>query len=376
MSWSSYELHLTDDNGVRITDELGTSVITKALWLQYTLLTNDVGTLRIGLPTSFDTSLIQPDNMIQVWRAPEGGRLALIRPYFIRGWRYETKGSQQFITVSGRDPNDLLTRRIIAYPAAEPQSEKADNADDMMKEIIDENFTINDVSMPYEGSREYTDFTIQPDLTAGPILLKGFAWRNVLTVLQDLAEAARTEGTEVFFRVDVDNVSSSSISFQFRTTTGQPGQDLTNLGVLFDQERGNMQNPFRADDWTEEVNFVYGGGDGQADDRNIQWVSDSTRYNLSKWNRREAFADARNQETDEGVEAAAQARLDLGKPQRTFGADVLDVGGMKYGRDWNWGDKLRARYRRQEFDCIVRAVIVSVDGQGKELIRARLEWEE
>lgn len=374
MSWSSYEFWLTNDDGVRITDEPGVSVITKVLQVQYTLLTNDIGTLRMELPTSFDTRLIDVDRMIQVWRAPEGGRLALVRPYFIRNWRYEMRGSQEFITVSARGPNDLLRRRIVAYDAGETQSAKIDNADDMMKEIVDENF-VNDASVPDEGSRDYTDFTVQADLTDGPALTKAFAWRNVLEILQDLAEASREAGTEVFFRVDVDNVSSSPISFQFRTTTGQPGQDLTDLGVLFGQQRGNLQNPFLAFDWREEANYVYGGGQGQEDDRNIQQVADSTRYNLSKWNRHEAFADARDERLDNGVREAARVRLEDGRPHRTFGADVLDVDGMRYGRDWNWGDKGVARYRSDDFECIIRTVVVSVNERGKETIRARLEWE-
>ena len=53
----------------------------------------------------------------------------------------------------------------------------------------------------------------------------------------------------------------------------------------------------------------------------------------------------------------------------------LDTRGTRFGRDWNFGDKVVARYRGFEFDAIIRAVTISVNGQGEETVQARLEWE-
>jgi len=53
----------------------------------------------------------------------------------------------------------------------------------------------------------------------------------------------------------------------------------------------------------------------------------------------------------------------------------LDTRGTRFGRDWDFGYKVRAKYRGQEFDAIVRAVTISVDENSKEDIQARLEYE-
>ena len=54
----------------------------------------------------------------------------------------------------------------------------------------------------------------------------------------------------------------------------------------------------------------------------------------------------------------------------------VDTQGTRFGRDWDFGDKVRARYRGQEFDAIIRSVVLSMDDSGQETIRAKLEYED
>jgi hypothetical protein len=317
--------------------------------------------------------------MVQVWRAPEGARIGHWQTYFIRGWRFETLGAQQIITVSGVGPNDLLRRRIVAAYASSTQASKNDLADDMMKEIVTEAFADGVAPAPDAGTRIITDFSVQADLSDGPIISKGFAFDRLLLpsgggVLASLAKASREAGTEVFFDTVVSDISSSSISFEFRTYTGQPGQDVSDR-VVFDQVRGNLQDPFLEFDYRDEVNYVYAGGRGQGAARNVQQESDAARYNASRWNRCESFADATNQTTDDGVRESARAMLELGRPKRYFGGMPVDTLGTRFGVDWNYGDMVTARYRGEEFVMIIRVVTISVDAMGRETIDARLDWE-
>ncbi len=188
-----------------------------------------------------------------------------------------------------------------------------------------------------------------------------------------LANAAREAGTEVFFSIEPNVVTGSSISFQFRTTINQPGQDVTSR-VVFDQRRGNMREPSLEYDYSEEENYIYAAGQGEETARNIQQVYDTERYSASIWNRCEGFADARNQTADNGVREAGRAQLEEGRPRIRASATPVDTAGTRFGIDWDFGDKVRWRYKNIEFDTIIRAVTISVENK-REQIQARLDFE-
>lgn len=368
----TYELWLTDDFGKRLAQ------LTTFLTLEASRVVNQAGYFNVTMPLSFDPALIEPDRMVQLWRAPAGGRLTLWRVYFLRRWIFRTQGSRQLVDLGGPDVLDLMRRRNVIAFAGTSQVEKTDFADDMMKEVVTESIADGVAPTPDAGTRVWSDLSIAGDLGNGPSITKSFPWDKLSNssgqgVLTNLAKAAKEAGTEVFFDIVPDVVSSSSINFQFQTFTGQPGQDRT-ARMVFDQQRGNMRDPQLEYDYTEEINYVYGGGQGEGPDRNIQQVSDSDRYSVSQWARSEGFADARNEATDAGVQAAAQDILNNGRPRIRFSAIPLDVQGTRFGRDWDFGDKVIARYRNIEFETIIRAVAISVNDRG-EKIQARLDFE-
>jgi hypothetical protein len=220
--------------------------------------------------------------------------------------------------------------------------------------------------------------TVQDDQSLGPIVTQSLSFKKLLTksgggCIAEIAEASRNEGTEVFFDLYVKDVSSTAISFEFRTKVGQPGTDLTDR-MVFDQERGNLKNPSLEFDWSEEENYIYGLGAGVDSTQAIEQACDASRYGLSIWNRCEGTADARDQEELNGVQAIAQAAVDRGRPLRHFTGNPQDVRGTRFGIDWNFGDKVKARYRGYDFDAIIRSVVVSVKA-GKETVSAKIEWE-
>ena len=256
-----------------------------------------------------------------------------------------------------------------------------DQADDMLKAIVTDSIADGTAPAPTAGTRVWSDLSIAGDLADGPTLEKGFAWKQLLTpagggIMGDIAKAAKEAGTEVFFAVVPKTVSATSITFEFRTSTGQPGMDVSDR-VVFDQERGsNLNDPYLEYDYTKEQNYIYSAGQGDMDERNVQQVYDASRYNASAWNRCEGFADARNQAEDNEVREAGRAKLAEGRPVRRFGGVPVDTQGTRFGRDWDFGDKVRARYRGQEFDAIIRSVVLSMDDSGQETIRAKLEYED
>lgn len=377
---ATYEFWLTDDYGRRITNQRGETVIDNVLFGTFTRIVNEIGTFRIVLPPSFDTSILRIDNMLQVWRAPEGGRLGLFHVYFLRKLRFETAGSAEHLIISGRDANDLLRRRIVAAFAGELQSSKDDYADDMMKEVVTESLADGVDPTPTAGTRVWADLSVAPDLGKGPSLKKGFAFDPLLTksgggVLAQIADAAREAGTEVFFDIVPATVSPTAITFEFRTYTGQPGQDVSG-SVVFDQERGNLEDPYLEYDATDEANYVYACGGGQETDRIVEQVYRADRYNLSQWNRCEASTQAQSQGTDtDAIREAGRSRLADGRPVWRVGGKPLDTQITRFGIDWNWGYKVRQRYRKTEFDAIVRSVVIDLSSAGEETIQARMDNE-
>lgn len=370
---ATYEVWLTSDAGVRLAQ------LSTFQNLAATRTTGKPGWFSLRMPRSFNTNLILPDKLVQIWRAPKGGRLGLWRVYFLRKWTFETQGSDEILTLEGPDVLDLLRRRIVAAYAGSAQAEKTDYADDMMKAVVTESISDAYAPTPTAGTRVWANLSIQNDLGLGPTITKGFAYERLLNnsgqgVLGNLAQASREAGTEVFFDIVPNVVNSNSITFQFQTFIGQPGQDVTDR-VVFDQQRGNMKNPKLIYDYSDEENYIYAGGQGEGSARNIQQIYDTARYGASIWNRCEGFADARNQATDNGVREAGRATLEPGRPKINFTATPVDTDGTRFGRDWDFGYKARARYRNVEFDTIIRAVTISVDEKGIEQIQAKLEFQ-
>jgi len=361
-----YELWLADDRGNRkvLVDDVLSIVATK--------VDGDRGVITVNLKGNFDRNMLNKDWQWHLWRGPSGGTLSLFNAYLIRKPTYQTTGSEQTIEVKGYDGKDILRRRIVAYAAGTAYANKTAESDDMMKAIVEEN-----LGATAGGDRDMSAlFSIQADVSAGPILTKSFAWRNMLDVLQDLQEASRAEGTEVFFDV-VPIPSPTTLSWDFRTATGQPGADLTSGAnqVVFDQYRGNMRDPSYSEDWTDERNYIYGLGQGEGDDREQEEVEDATSSTASFWARSEGYADARLEEEANGVREEARAMLENSRAKIFFSATPVDTEGTRFGRDWNWGDKVIARYSGLEFQAIIRSVMITVRPGGGENITARLEYE-
>lgn len=367
----TYEIWHTTDAGVRI------QLLDDILGGSFTKEVNAIAPFSINLKSTFDTSTIKRDQMIQLWRAPAGGRLALWQAYFIRNWQWATLGGREIRLFGGADPKDLLRRRIVAAFAGEPQSAKVDFADDMMKEIVTESIADGIAPTPDAGTR-VIPLAVQADQGDGPTLTRSMAWQRLLLTsgggaIGGTARAALEAGTEVFFDVVPINVTSRSIGFEFRTYTGQPGIDRTATGFVFDQDEGNMINPSRTLDATEEANYIYAGGKGAEAARTIEQVWDAIRFGVSQYGRCEAFADARNTEVANAIREEGRERLEQGRPVERFSAIPVDTRGSRFGVDWNFGDRVKAKYLREEFETIVRATTILLNSRGRESIRARLD---
>jgi hypothetical protein len=366
-----YEVWLDDARGNRL------QLLDDLLSFEWTRTANQIGWFILDLPADFDESLLQVDNLVEIWRAPEGGTLRLEFIGFIRNPDAEERGNTDVIRAAGPDQNDLIKRKIVAYKSTTAQTDKtSDPADDMLKAVVRENLG----SLATDTDRDLTalGFTVAADLSAGPNVSKSMAYDKVLETLQEICKQSSQAGTELYFDIVPGFDSTGLVTFEFRTFTGQLGADRTldsGAPLFFGREWGNLQNCKLEHLYSDEVNVVYAGGQGEGTARVLEERPDESRISLSVWNRREAFVDARSEKTTALVQAKGDEALNAGRPILRFGGDLVDSEDALYGRDWFHGDRVTCEYRGQQFDGMIKAIKVSVNADGNETIQARVEVE-
>lgn len=342
----------------------------------YYRVANGVGGFKMVFKDDFDVGLIDVDHIIQFWRQAPGGEELLMMSGFCRkwGWHEDRNGSDKFF-VQGVDQNDLIDRRIIAWYAEEDESVKTDPADDLIKAIVRENMgtlaPVDEAGRPRAYDADY--FTVMADTSEGPSVTRSFAWRYVMPVIREIAQSSRDLGYPLYWDVVP---SAAPAVFEFQTYIPYLGVDRSMgsaVPVIFSRKFQSLSKPRWEEDWFEERNYVYGGGQGEDWDRMIDPEDDVWRMHKSIFNRRECFQDAREESTQIGVANKAFERMQKERPFVLFKADVLDSSRTVFGVDWNYGDNVTARYKGREFSGVIDGYTMEVDKKGDEKFKARME---
>ncbi len=346
---SNWLIYLLAPNGVR-------QLVIDAPWkLHLVLVVNSVGafTLESNIPVEY----LAPESRLVFYRSRQLAGVGLLR-------RCEL--SRTNTRLSGASLNTLLARRIVAYRAGTAQSAKGGAADDMAKAVVRENLG----SLCTNAARDLSGkgLSVHPDLAKAPSIDKAFAYRNVATVLSEIAASSAALGTDLFYGI----VPTGETTFEFRTWVGQPGRDLTE-DLIFSDEFGNLNDPVLDLDYSRESTVVISGGQGEGSARLVAEAEDTSRTGAGPLGRIEKFADANQSETIAQVEDAACADLLNSRPRARFTGKIIDSDAARYGRDWNLGDRVRAIVAGQSFDCLIRTVEIDVNDKGDESISARLE---
>ena len=337
--------------------------------LEYVKTQNAVGSLVINLPRS----LMQYDqfavgDIFEVWREKSGTlELQNETAYFLQNWEFwaDAEGAE-YIRLTAFDANWLLDTAIVWAYAGSAAADKTDYPDDMMKVIVEE-------QLGATAGTTRTKLTCAPELGAGGAsITKAFAYRNVLTVLQELAELAETGGTWLGF----DVVRTAPGTFEFRTYTGQRGQNHGRLSGdprLVGKQYGNLSEASFGTFHADEKNVVLVAGQGEGVARATVTRMNTARVGVSKWNRREYFKDSRNDSTTASLNADGDAALEEFKPRQNLTGTLHDTPGMQYNIHYGFGDILSVEAFGYFVDCRVKAVRVKVDQDGGEQLDIKLE---
>lgn len=340
--------------------------------LEYVKTQNAIGSLVIVMPRGLmQYDEFQVGDIFEVWRE-KGGVLELQNEtaYFLQDWEFYTDSAgAEYIQLKANDANWLLDTAIVWAYAGSAAASKTDYPDDMMKAIVEEQLGATSAI----ASR--TKLTCAPDLSAGgDEITKALAYRNVLDVVTDIAEQAKEAGVNLYF----DVVRTAPGTFEFRTYTGQRGQDHGRLSGdprLVGKQYGNLSEATFGTYHADERNDILVGGQGEDESRLLVERYNTARMFASKWNRREYFKDSRDEETTAALNSDGDAALEEFAPKQVLTGTLNDTPGMQYNIHYQFGDILSAEAFGYFVDCHVRSVRVKVDQDNGEQIDVRLRGE-
>lgn len=371
---TEYALWLSSAYGVR----RGVIPMEHMASLAYTLVVNAVGSLTIDLTDdALDPTWLEPDARIEVMRKPDGGAWAPEgrTVWLLQKWTRGLSPNGRYRRLVAESAMTLLRRRYTMYRADHAAVNITDEVDNIMKEVVRTNLgsTANGAAS-YIGftsppTRIQSGLTVEANQSLGLTTSKEFAWRNVLSVLQDLAGDAATSSVPLFFEVVWDGSGLT-----FRTRFYQPGTDRTGTTgrLIVSPEHGNLGGTVEVtEDWTDCATWVVTGGQGQQEDRLVGGAWDTARIGRSPYGVRELFVNATSLTTAASLNAEAASELHRRRPKRTLSGQLLSAPGATYGIDWLHGDRLIAQFDGEPFDALVETVAVKLDG-GRESIEAKI----
>lgn len=335
--------------------------------LGYALNVGNVGALRLTLPATFDDSLLLLDGRIGVWRSINGRPPALDGEtiFFIRTWEY----TEETVTVTAYSANHLLTRRIIDYFAGTSYSSKttATPAGNLIKTFVAENMIGSIAAADRQGVETQVDLSAyisnQANLSDGQSIAMQCAWRNLLDVTREIADASTFAGTYLAY----DIVAPTEATLQLRTYATARGVDHragSARPVILSPETGSLENCRLIIDRSEEVTFAVAGGGNVGTDRLVRTAIDTVRIAESPFNRIERFGDYNNITDPGALQDIADAMVRAGRPRIEFTADVVETDGATRGIHYDYGDMLTAAFR-QQYDCRLDVIEVAVGGGGQ-----------
>lgn len=340
--------------------------------LEYGTRENEIGVMTLTLPAEMFPGVPEKDNILEIYRqvGASAPYLELDTAWLIKKWKYNKVGQSDVLTVDAHQAICIVDNPIVAYAADTTETSKTNQADDMMKEVIDENMGAGATDAARDISAV---MTIQVDLTLAPSITKAFSWRKVLRTLQEIAKTSFEEGTYLVF----DVVRIGAGLFEFQTFIDHRGVDRgvgSASPLTVSTQNGLLSNPELIYDYSEERSYVYIGGRGEGIDRNIVEVSDAARIGLSLLGRRELFIDYRNSDLDTTLDTEGNEALKEYRPKITLTGTISDSEELQYGIDYKYGDIIVGQYNDIILNSHVDAINVIVDS-GDETIIANVRGE-
>jgi hypothetical protein len=337
---------------------------------------NALGALTLTLPMQMvDDRIFKRDTIFAV---ENDGKLELDTVWFLRHIRSENLTTSKTVTLTAYDNLYLLgspenrSGRVIPY-----EDEWADYtlildfADDALKGLILRNLGLGVL----DDDRDMSDIlSIDPEYSNGPIIEKDVAKSLLLPVMQEICDTAASEGTRVFFDIVTTSIPKtlSDLRFTFKTYIGNRGVDRSSL--ILGSDNGTMQDVVLEEDYSEEITYAYAWGSGLGVLREFEELQ-SVRRNASRFNRREAFADARDTDNHAILLSEAARLLNNGRPKVYATGKIVDRPGNVFGVHWDYADAITVQERGYVIPARIQSITISVSHEGKRTVEAMVRGE-
>lgn len=325
--------------------------------IRVALALNSPGAATIIIEGDIPPHVFPDGTQIEVWRNIDGYEHLLGETRFILLEAvYIWEGTPRW-ELSCEGATAILGRRIVGYKRETTYSDKiAANvntapADDLMKAFIRENHG----SLATDTTRDLSPYlSIEGDKSEGVTVEIQAAFRNVLTVVKELADNSANQGTPIYF-----TVRAIGDNLVFQTSANYLGTDLTEK-VFFSTDMGNIENARLRYKYNDETNMVYVGGDQQGALRLIVEVV-GDRSTASLFARREAFLDARDLDDVPVLTSMGRSMIQERAPRVEVEAETIDNSVVVFGRDYNFGDKVKAKVGDIVVDCLVSPIDITYE---------------
>lgn len=371
-----YQVHLRNQTGVLVGD------ITDWVGLRYTSRINAVGDFELNLDQSNpNINAFVLDAQVEV-RRQDLAASPVIQQYtdfggFHRTTAFETSDADDDTFRSiGVAYEDLLARRVIAYPTDSAGASKTGVGETVMKVYVDENGGIlSTVANGRIRAGIFPGFSVPASVGGGGSWTGDRAGRRLIDVLREISDA-----TDVDFQV----VNTGLATWEFRAQAAPIGVDRSvtgldpitglnaagNTPVIFSLGAANMGAPSFVTNRVNEKTVAIVLGQGSQSNRATEVVTGAGATD-SPWNAIEAMFKADEESAVAGLAALGAAKLEELQGRESFAFDILQQPGTLYGREYFLGDLVTARYLTFERNVKIIAITVEVVG-GIEQITAEL----
>lgn len=346
--------------------------------LSYARRFNTMGSLILTIPDIITPGYINRDFRLLVYRSVDDRPPYLDMDAFWLVRKITYNSDDRTWTIRADDPLSILKRRIVGYKEGTEYANKNSDvhigttfyADDLIKEFVRENLG-SDTFVPVTGpspdpDRDLSDYlVIDVDRTEGPAMEKDAAFQNILSVCQDIAKTSAQLGINLYF----DIIVRPDGSLFFKTWTSIRGSDrgASSASPLIFYPDHNLEKLTLEWDYSEEISFIYAGGEDSGEYRLIVRDGDSDRAAVSPWNRNEKFLDLRDTGNISVMDDEIDAALYGGRGRLRIVGSPIEVSGTQYGVDYLYGDVVQATVMGYSFDSTIDSVSVRVADSGEEI---------
>lgn len=281
-----------------------------------------------------------------------------------------TKAGRVILNLYGSGYTELLKRRLVEPLPGYEHNKKTGVAETIMKEFVRES-----AIEPENAERVIVGLSNQEDVGYGNIAEYSARYTQLPTVLKRLAE----QGGVDFGVIRPDTAPRGTFEFVVLPIWGvdrRVGNIDGRPPIIFSTGLGNMVIPIFSRNSSEEINYVYVGGQGQGLDRRVIEMGNDAAIGRSPWNRREDFLDARQESTDEGLITSGMSELETRKVRESLTFDVRQTESVRWNRDWGLGDIITSYHRGRRFDKKIVEVSINISPEmGEEDERETLSVE-